>query len=140
MLLKFSLKKLGSQGANYFNFTHFLFVHSEKKMSWIFKILKQSNFVGGFFLKLRSCINHPWDSMRSHTKFEPDRFSLFDVYWIQTNKQTDKPNLYIDVATQNDERNKRTKCILNSNLQLNLKNEIYIFGLVFMLWKWMTIF
>ena len=57
----------------------------------------------------------------------------------QTNKQTDKPNLYIDVATQNDERNK-PKCILNSNLQLNLKNEIYIFGLVFMLWKWMTIF
>jgi len=28
----------------------------------------------------------------SHTKFGPDRFSRFDVYWIQT----DKPNLYID--------------------------------------------
>ena len=32
--------------------------------------------------------------------FGPDRFSRFDVYWIQTNrqtpKQTDKPNLYID--------------------------------------------
>ena len=110
MLLKFSLKKLGYQGAtralpgplpglyqgaNYFNFTHFLFVHSEKKMSWIFKILKQSNFVGGFFLKLRSCINHPWDSMRSHTKFEPDRFSLFDVYWIQTNKQTPRLPKYM---------------------------------------------
>jgi len=42
----------------------------------------------------------------SHKKFGPDRFSRFDVYWIQTNKQTnrhqdrqtDKPNLYIDVA------------------------------------------
>ena len=40
----------------------------------------------------------------SYTKFWPDRFSRFDVYWIQTNKQTpkqtdtqtDKPNLYID--------------------------------------------
>jgi len=37
----------------------------------------------------------------SHKKFGPDRFNRFDVYWIQTNKQTnrqtDKPNLYIDV-------------------------------------------
>ena len=36
----------------------------------------------------------------SHKKFGPDRFSRFDVYWIQTNRQTDrhpdKPNLYID--------------------------------------------
>ena len=33
-------------------------------------------------------------------KFGPDRFSRFDVYWIQTNRQlpgqTDKINLYID--------------------------------------------
>ena len=38
--------------------------------------------------------------MMSHKKVGPDRFSRFDVYWIQTNKQTpkqtDKPNLYID--------------------------------------------
>ena len=36
----------------------------------------------------------------SHKKFGPDRFIRFDVYWIQTNKQTnrqtDKPNLYIE--------------------------------------------
>jgi len=32
----------------------------------------------------------------SHKKFGPDRFSRFDVYWIQTNRQTDKPNLYIE--------------------------------------------
>ena len=36
-----------------------------------------------------------------HKKFGPDRFSRFDVYWIQTDKQTDrqtdKPNLYIDL-------------------------------------------
>ena len=39
----------------------------------------------------------------SHKKFGPDRFSRFDVYWIQTNRQTDrqtdKPNLYIDMLS-----------------------------------------
>ena len=38
----------------------------------------------------------------SHKKIGPDRFSRFDVYWIQTNRQTDrqtdKPNLYIDLG------------------------------------------
>ena len=34
--------------------------------------------------------------MGSHKKFGPDRFSRFDVYWIQTNKQAPKQNLYID--------------------------------------------
>ena len=44
----------------------------------------------------------------SHKKFGPDRFSRFDVYWIQTNrqkdKQTDKPNLYIDLCLINTQR------------------------------------
>ena len=31
-----------------------------------------------------------------HTKFGPDRFSRFDVYWIQTDRQTDKQSTYID--------------------------------------------
>jgi len=26
----------------------------------------------------------------SHKKFGPDQFSRFDVYWIQTDRQTDK--------------------------------------------------
>ena len=26
----------------------------------------------------------------SHKKIGPDRFSRFDAYWVQTNKQTDK--------------------------------------------------
>jgi len=43
----------------------------------------------------------------SHKKFGPDRFSRFDVYWIQTNrqtpKQTDKPNLYIDERKGNQD-------------------------------------
>ena len=42
-------------------------------------------------------INLPWGRVRSDTKFGSDRFSRFDVYWIQTNRQTtDKSNLYID--------------------------------------------
>ena len=31
----------------------------------------------------------------SHKKFGPDRFSRFDVYWIQTNKQTDRQAKFI---------------------------------------------
>ena len=38
----------------------------------------------------------PWGHVRSHKKILPDRFSRFDVYWIETNRQTDKPNLYIE--------------------------------------------
>ena len=61
---------------------------------------QKQNFDGGKFLKIRSSINLPWGQVMSHKKFGPDRFSRFDVYWIQTdrqtNKQTDKPNLYID--------------------------------------------
>ena len=48
----------------------------------------------------------------SHKNFWPDRFSRFDVYWIQTNqqtnrqtdRQTDKPNLYIDVLIKQSEK------------------------------------
>ena len=36
---------------------------------------------------------------RFHKKFGPDQCSRFDVYWIQTNKQIDKLNLYIDDNT-----------------------------------------
>ena len=32
----------------------------------------------------------PWGHVTSHTKFRPDRFSRFDVYWIQTNRHTYK--------------------------------------------------
>ena len=33
--------------------------------------------------------------MRSHTKFYPDRFSRFDVYWIQTNTQINRQAKFI---------------------------------------------
>ena len=32
----------------------------------------------------------------SHKKFGPDRFSRFDVYWIQTDRQTDRQAKFID--------------------------------------------
>ena len=35
-------------------------------------------------------INLHWGSARSHTKCGPDRFSRFDVYWIQTDSETIK--------------------------------------------------
>ena len=38
-------------------------------------------------------------SLGSHgvtQKIWADRFSRFDLYWIQINRLTDKPNLYID--------------------------------------------
>ena len=41
-------------------------------------------------------INLSQGHVRSHPKFGPDRFSHFDVYWIQTNRHPDKLNLYID--------------------------------------------
>ena len=47
------------------------------------------------FLKIWSSIHLPWGHARSHKKFGPDRFSRFDVYWIQTNKQTDTQAKFI---------------------------------------------
>ena len=67
-----------------------------------FQNFQKSNFDGGKFLKILSFINLPWAYVMSHKKFGPDRFSRFDVYLLDTNKQTDKqtdkPNLYIEVT------------------------------------------
>ena len=53
-----------------------------------FQNFQNSNFVGGKLLKIRLSINHPWGRVMSHTKFGPDNFSRFDIYWIQTDKQS----------------------------------------------------
>ena len=37
--------------------------------------------------------NLPWVS--SNMKFGPDRFSRFNVYWIQIDKQTDRQAMHI---------------------------------------------
>ena len=49
----------------------------------------------------------------SHKKCGPDRFSRFDVYWIQTNKHPDKPNLHKDY--------------IKSNIFINLKSPPFLY-------------
>ena len=62
-----------------------------------FQNFQKSYFVRGKYLKIRSSINLPLGHASSHEKFGPNRFSRFDVYWIQTNnKQTDKQSINID--------------------------------------------
>ena len=41
-------------------------------------------------MKIRSSINLPWGHVRFHKKYGPDWFRRFDVYWSQTNRQTDR--------------------------------------------------
>ena len=52
-------------------------------------IFKLKTFKTHFF-KFLSFITLPCGHVMSHKKFGPDRFSRFDVYWIQTNKQTNR--------------------------------------------------
>ena len=53
----------------------------------------------------------------------------FDVYWIQTNKQTDKPNLYIDRDTEKQKwakaKKSKRKALRHFKVDPDLKiNEI----------------
>jgi len=43
-------------------------------------------------------MNLPWWHVKSRKNIGPDQFSRFDVYWIQTNRETDKLSIhtYID--------------------------------------------
>ena len=54
-------------------------------------------------------------NVRSRTKFWPDRFSRFDVYWIQTDRQTDKQSIQIDV---------------HEGLYLNVQSSTAVFPLI----------
>ena len=60
----------------------------------IFVNFEKSNFYDKFF-KIYSTIKLPWDQVRSHKKFGPDRFCRFDVGWKQANRQTNS-RIYID--------------------------------------------
>ena len=42
------------------------------------------------FVILSTSINFPWSHVGSHIKLGPDRYSRFNVYWIQPVRQTDK--------------------------------------------------
>ena len=83
----------------YFNCEHFLFVYIVKQEQKKFAdlILKNRGFskLNGNRILLEAIYyfdhpNLPLVYVRSHTKFGPDWFSRFDVYWIQTNIQTNK--------------------------------------------------
>ena len=63
-----------------------------------FENFRKSNFVRGKLLKIRSSINLPWGQTKFHKKFGPDRFSRL----LDTNKQTNKLNLYIDKRRVNE--------------------------------------
>ena len=81
-------------------------LHFKTKKKNKLRIFKNLNFFTKLktfkthFFKFLSFINLSCGHVMSHKKFGPDRFSCFDVYWIQTNrhpnKQTNKPNLYIE--------------------------------------------
>jgi len=49
---------------------------------------KLKTFKKHIFKKILSFINLSCGHVMLHKKFGPDRFSRFDVYWIQTNRQT----------------------------------------------------
>jgi len=75
----------------------FTFYNKEEKMLRIFK-KKIADFQEfNFFLQnykplkhIFSLINLLCGLVMSHKKFGPDRLSLFDVYWAQTDRQTPK--------------------------------------------------
>jgi len=75
----------------------FLFTFQNKDEKYFADFLKNSRIFKNFNLKtfkthfkifFLSFINLPCGHVMSHNKFGPDRFSRFDVYWIQTNRQT----------------------------------------------------
>ena len=91
----------------YFNCEHFLFVYIVKRKRKSLRIfLKIVDFEN--LLEIEFCwrqifviliIHKPsLGHVMSHTKFGPDRFSRFNVYWIkQTDKQTEKQSKYREV-------------------------------------------
>ena len=42
-------------------------------------------------------INLPWSHVRYHKKVGPERFSRFNIYWIQTDRHPEKLSVYIDI-------------------------------------------
>ena len=64
-------------------------VRGWKKNRGFSKFNENKFFVGGWFFNYWSFTLLPKGHVRSHTNFGPCRFSRFDVYRLQTNKQTD---------------------------------------------------
>ena len=66
-----------------------------KKISWILKIFKYRILLRGKFLKIQLSINLPWGLTKSLRTIGSAVF--IDVYWMQTNRQTDKQSIYIEL-------------------------------------------
>ena len=54
------------------------------KNFWDFQDLMNIDFFWRQNFGILLSMNIPWGHVSSHTKFEPDRLSRFDFYWIQT--------------------------------------------------------
>ena len=78
-LLFFNTKLLSPSSISIVNFFS-LHIHCKTVTKKVRGFDNKSNFVVGYNYKL----------CEVHTQFRPDRFSHFDVYWIQTPKQTSK--------------------------------------------------
>ena len=65
-----------------------------------FQNFMKIEFCWMLIIEIWSSINLPWGHVRFHTKFGPNRFTRFDVYWIKKNKhpnrQIDKQSIDID--------------------------------------------
>ena len=78
-----------------------LFVHNFAYFLFSFVKLYIQNILNNFgdnVLQFCAFINLPWGRVRSLKKCVPDRFSRFDVYQFQTNKQTSKQSIYIELV------------------------------------------
>ena len=53
-----------------------------------FQDLIKIEFCWRLFFEILIIYKPLWGHLRTYTKLWPDRFSRFDVYWIQTDKQT----------------------------------------------------
>ena len=119
----------------YFNCKRVLIVNIEKQRKKEFrgfqdiKIFKNIKTFKHKFFKFWQFINLPWGDVRSHTKFGPDRFCRFDVYWIQTDRQTSQ--IYIPYVHLNIFWKGYNNRSLGLNLMWNTTLKIYFVNLSF---------
>ena len=86
-------------------------MHCKKKISWIFKILKNRILFEAFFKKIRSLIKLPWGHARSHNK-GPD---LLAVLTFIGYKQTDRQAKYLYRFLEDFDHDKYDDAYDNSN-------------------------
>ena len=85
-------------------------------------VLSKSNFVEGKSLKFWWSLNLPRGHAWSYTKFGPDRFSRFDICWIQT---------YTKVYIQDESLPPKFKCsnpYIFATLQIFDRTELIVWN------------